>query len=170
MNNFTPRAQQVINLARREALRFHHNYIGAEHILLGLLKLGQGFAIPILNNAGVNIPALIDVIEKSLVPGTANVTNVGSLPYTQRVKRILEIAGQEAEELHHAYVGTEHLLLAILKDEDGMAHHALEQSGASYEAARKMMEESSQRGNGSEQYPEQGESNSEEEEEEDDSE
>ena len=166
MNNFTPRAQQVINLARREALRFHHNYIGAEHILLGLLKLGQGFAIPILNNAGVNIPALIDVIEKSLVPGTANVTNVGSLPYTQRVKRILEIAGQEAEELHHAYVGTEHLLLAILKDEDGMAHHALEQSGASYEAARKMMEESSQRGNGSEQYPEQGESNSEEEEEE----
>ena len=141
MNNFTPRAQQVINLARREALRFHHNYIGAEHVLLGLLKLGQGFAIPILGRAGINIPAMIDIIEKSLVPGTADVSNTGSLPYTQRVKRILEMAGQEAAELNHAYVGTEHLLLAILKDEDGMAHHALEQAGANYEDARKAVEE-----------------------------
>ncbi len=139
MNNFTPRAQQVINLARREALRFHHNYIGAEHILLGLLKLGQGFAIPILTNANVNIPALIDVVEKSLVPGTSEVTSSGSLPYTQRVKRILEMAGQEAEQLNHAYVGTEHLLLAMLKDADGMAHHALAQAGASYEEARKLV-------------------------------
>lgn len=131
----------MINLARREALRFHHNYIGAEHVLLGLLKLGQGFAIPILNRAEINIPAMIDTIEKSLIPGTADVSNIGSLPYTQRVKRILEMAGQEAAELNHAYVGTEHILLAILKDGDGMAHHALEQAGASYANARKIVEQ-----------------------------
>ena len=71
MNNFTPRAQQVINLARREAMRFHHNYIGAEHILLGLLKLGQGFAIPILAHEGVDVPATISMIEKALLPGNA---------------------------------------------------------------------------------------------------
>lgn len=136
MNNYTPRAQQVINLARREALRFRHNYIGAEHILLGLLKLGQGSILPILTQAGVNIPATIDLLEKSLPPGTASGNTEGSLPYTQRVKRILEIAGNEAQALNHAYVGTEHLLLAILKDEDGMAHHALVKAGANYKDAR----------------------------------
>lgn len=135
MNNFTPRAQQVINLARREALRFHHNYIGAEHILLGLLKLGQGLAVPILTHSGVNIPATIELIEKSLLPGSASGNNEGSLPYTQRVKRILEMAGNEAQALNHAYVGTEHILLAILKDEDGMAHHVLIKAGADYESA-----------------------------------
>ena len=139
MNNFTPRAQQVINLARREAMRFHHNYIGAEHILLGLLKLGQGFAIPILNNSGVDIPATIALIENSLLPGSASGGGEGSLPYTQRVKRILEIAGNEAQALNHAYVGTEHILLAILKDGDGMAHHALVKAGASYEEAHRML-------------------------------
>ena len=136
MNNFTPRAQQVISLARREALRFHHNYIGAEHVLLGLLKLGQGYAIPILQRAGVDISATIDLIEQSLVPGNSQHTNEASLPFTQRVRRIIEIAGSEAQELGHYYVGTEHILLAILKDRDGMAHHVLVKAGASYEQAR----------------------------------
>ena len=100
MNNFTPRAQQVISLARREAIRFHHNFIGAEHILLGLLKLGQGFAIPVLVQEGVNIPATIDFIEKSLLPGNSATEPEGSLPYTQRVKRIFEFAGSEAQSLN----------------------------------------------------------------------
>ena len=168
MNNFTPRAQQVINLARREALRFHHNYIGAEHVLLGLLKLGQGFAIPILSRAGINIPAMIDTIEKSLIPGTADVSNSGSLPYTQRVKRILEMAGQEATELNHSYVGTEHLLLAILKDADGMAHHALTQAGASYDEARKAVEEMQPKPGNSPANADEPQNDEEEEEEDDD--
>ena len=112
MNNFTPRAQQIISLARREALRFHHNYIGAEHILLGLLKLGQGYAIPILQRAGVDIPATIDLIEQSLTPGNSQHTGEASLPFTQRVRRIIEIAGEEAQALGHYYVGTEHILLS----------------------------------------------------------
>ncbi len=144
MNNFTPRAQQVISLARREAIRFHHNFIGAEHILLGLLKLGQGFAIPVLVQEGVNIPATIDFIEKSLLPGNSTTEPEGSLPYTQRVKRILEIAGSEAQSLNQPYVGTEHILLAILKDEDGVAHHALTKAGASYEDARRRIAASQQ--------------------------
>ena len=133
MNKYTPRAQQVINIARREALRFHHNFIGAEHILLGLLKLDQGVAIHLLMEQGVNIPATIDFVEKSLMPGIAGRENEGSLPYTQRVKRILEVANDEAQNLKCSYVGTEHILLAILKDEDGVAHHALIKGGATYE-------------------------------------
>ena len=139
MNNYTPRAQQVINLARREALRFHHNYIGAEHILLGLLKLGQGPIVPLLMHAGVNIPATIDAIEKMLPAGSATGSVEGTLPYTQRVKRILEIAGDEAQALNHAYVGIEHILLAILKDNDGLAHHALVNAGANYDDMRALV-------------------------------
>lgn len=133
MNNFTPRAQQVINLARREALRFHHNYIGAEHILLGLLKLGQGPVVTILSNCGVNIPSTIAAIERALPAGSATGSPEGSLPYTQRVRRILEIAAAEAQALNHAYVGTEHLLLAILKDGDGLACHSLLKEGTTYD-------------------------------------
>ncbi len=136
MNNFTPRAQQVISFARREALRFHHNYIGAEHILLGLLKQGQGYAIPILQRAGVDISATIDLLEESLVPGNSRHAGESSLPFTQRVRRIIEIAGEEAQALGHYYVGTEHILLAILRDRDGMAHQVLVKAGASYERAR----------------------------------
>ena len=137
MDNFTPRAQQIINLARREAVRFHHNYIGAEHILLGLLKLGQGFAISILEHEGVKIPEVITAVESALLPGKVSASGTeSSLPYTQRVKRILELAGLEARALNHAYVGTEHILLAILRDGDGLAYSALVKAGAGYESAR----------------------------------
>ncbi|MCQ2365400.1 MAG: ATP-dependent Clp protease ATP-binding subunit [Akkermansia sp.] len=136
MNNFTPRAQQVMNLARREADRFRHNYIGAEHVLLGLLKLGQGVAVSVMENAGVQIDKLAAQIEQSMVPGTAS-GGSGSLPFTPRVRRLLEMAGQEAKALRHSYVGTEHILLAILRDEDGLARHALASAGLSYDEARK---------------------------------
>lgn len=136
MNNYTPRAQQVMNLARREADRFRHNYIGAEHVLLGLLRLGQGVAINVMENAGINLNELIKKLEASLVPGNAT-GNEGSLPYTQRVKRMLTQAGAEAREMRHNYIGTEHLLLAMLKDTDGLANHALASAGLTYDAARK---------------------------------
>ena len=135
MNNFTPRAQQVLNLARREADRFHHNYIGAEHVLLGMLKLGQGVAVTVMENIGVDINQLISRVEESMVAGDAG-GNDGSLPYTARVKRLLTMAGSEARELRHTYVGTEHLLLAFLKDDSGLVSDALHSVGLTYEAAR----------------------------------
>ena len=139
-NNFTPRAQQVLNIARREADRFHHNYIGAEHVLLGLLKLGQGVAISVMENAGVDIADLSFKIEQSIVPGSA--ATEGSLPYTPRVRKLLVQAGEEAQKLRHTYVGTEHLLLAMLKDEDGLAWHSLISCGLTYESVRRgVMEE-----------------------------
>ena len=139
-NNFTPRAQQVLNIARREADRFHHNYIGAEHVLLGLLKLGQGVAISVMENAGVDIAALTFKIEQSIVPGSS--ATEGSLPYTPRVRKMLIQAGEEARKLRHTYVGTEHLLLAMLQDEDGLAWHSLVSCGLSYEVVRRgIMEE-----------------------------
>lgn len=136
MNNFTPRAQQVMNLARREADRFHHNYIGAEHVLLGLLKLGQGVAVSVLENSGVNINELVNKIQQSIIPGTAD-SSEGSLPYTTRVRRLMTLAGEEAKAMRHAYIGTEHLLLGLLRDSDGLAWHALTAAGMTYENARK---------------------------------
>ena len=139
-NNFTPRAQQVLNIARREADRFHHNYIGAEHVLLGLLKLGQGVAISVMENAGVDVADLTAKIEQSIVPGAASAE--GSLPYTPRVRKMLIQAGEEAKKLKHTYVGTEHLLLAMLKDEDGLAWHSLVSFGLTYDSVRRgVMEE-----------------------------
>ena len=102
MNNFTPRAQQVMNLARREADRFRHNYIGAEHVLLGLLKLGQGVAVSVMENSGLNIATLAEKIEKSLMPGNASGTE-GNLPYTPRVRKLLSMAGEEAKSLRHTW-------------------------------------------------------------------
>ncbi len=134
-NNFTPRAQQVLNIARREADRFHHNFIGAEHVLLGLLKLGQGVAISVMENAGIDIADLTFKIEQSVVPGSSS--SEGSLPYTPRVRKILIMAGEEAKKLKHSYVGTEHLLLAMLRDEDGLAWHSLMSAGLTYESVRR---------------------------------
>ncbi len=136
MQDFTPRVQQVMNLARREADRFHHNYIGAEHVLLGLLKLGQGVAVSVMENAGINIATLARQIEQSMVPGNASGTD-GELPCTPRVRKLLALAGAEARNMSHTYIGTEHLLLAILRDEDGLAWQALHSSGLTYENARK---------------------------------
>ncbi len=135
MNNFTPRAQQALNIARREADRFHHNYIGAEHLLLGVLKLGDGVAVSVLERNGINVQELASRVEQSLVPG--NTTSAeGTLPFTPRVKKLLTMAGGEARSLRHTYIGTEHILLAMLRDEDGLAWHALTSSGLTYENAR----------------------------------
>lgn len=141
MKNYTPRAQQVLNLARREADRFHHNYIGAEHVLLGLLKLGQGVAVSVMENAGININRMAEQIEQSMVPGNAAGTE-GELPCTPRVRKLLTLAGEEAKNMRHTYIGTEHILLAMLRDEDGLAWQALSSSGLTYENACKgVMEE-----------------------------
>ncbi len=135
MDQFTPRAKQVLNIARREADLYKHNYIGAEHILLGLLKIGQGVAVSVIESADINIEEFISQIEQSLVVGTASPVD-GTLPFTPRAKKLISMAGVEAKGLRHSYVGTEHILLAILRDGDGLASHALNNAGLNYERCR----------------------------------
>ncbi len=136
MNQFTPRAHQVLNLSRREAERYNHTYIGAEHLLLGLLRLGQGVAISVMEYNLINIERLTEMVEQSMVEGTRPAPE-GNLPYTPRAKKLLSMAGSEAKALNHNYVGTEHILLAILRDNDGLAWHALTTAGLNYDDARK---------------------------------
>jgi ATP-dependent Clp protease ATP-binding subunit ClpC len=124
MNNFTPRAQQVLALARKEADRFHHNYVGTEHILLGLIKLGQGVAVSVLQKMGLDLETVRGAVEKQVGTGTETKTQ-GSIPYTPRVKKVLALAGKEAKALNHSYVGTEHILLGLLREGEGVAARVL---------------------------------------------
>ena len=140
MNNFSPRAQQILGYARSEAARMHHQYIGTEHILLGMLRLGQGVAIAVLEKLGVNLAELASRLESSLVPGTSGEPE-NALPFTPRVRKLLVTAGTEAAKLQHGYVGSEHLLLAMLSDTDGLALHALNDSGVTYREALRAVTE-----------------------------
>jgi ATP-dependent Clp protease ATP-binding subunit ClpC len=124
MNDFTPRAQQVFALARKEAERFNHNYVGTEHLLLGLIKLGQGVAVNVLQRMGLDLEKVRMEVEK--VVGSHPETNmIGTIPYTPRVKKVLALAAKEAKALNHSYVGTEHILLGLLREGDGVAAQVL---------------------------------------------
>ena len=120
MNNFTPRAQQVLALARKEADRFNHNYVGTEHLLLGLIKLGQGVAVNVLQKMGLDLETVRMDVEKQVGSGPET-KMVGNIPYTPRVKKVLALAGKEAKALQHSYVGTEHILLGLLREGEGVA-------------------------------------------------
>ena len=124
MNNFTPRAQQVLALARKEADRFHHNYVGTEHLLLGLIKLGQGVAVSVLQKMGLDLETVRAAVEKQVGTGQETKTQA-SIPYTPRVKKVLALAGKEAKALSHSYVGTEHILLGLLREGEGVAARVL---------------------------------------------
>jgi len=124
MNNFTPRAQQVLALARKEADRFNHNYVGTEHLLLGLIKLGQGVAVNVLQKMGLDLETVRMEVEKQVGSGPET-KMVGNIPYTPRVKKVLALAGKEAKALNHSYVGTEHILLGLLKEGEGVAARVL---------------------------------------------
>src|ERR671937_172596 len=124
MNNFTPRAQQVLALARKEADRFNHNYVGAEHLLLGLIKLGQGVAVNVLQKMGLDLETVRMEVEKQVGSGPET-KMVGNVPYTPRVKKVLALAGKEAKALNHSYVGTEHILLGLLREGEGVAARVL---------------------------------------------
>lgn len=124
MNNFTPRAQQVLTLARKEADRFSHNYVGTEHILLGLIKLGQGVAVSVLERMGLDLDSVRIEVEKEVGTGTATGSQA-NIPYTPRVKKVLQLADKEAKALNHSYVGTEHILLGLLREGDGVAARVL---------------------------------------------
>src|SRR6266702_4044148 len=124
MNNFTPRAQQVLALARKEADRFNHNYVGTEHLLLGLIKLGQGVAVNVLQKMGLDLETVRMEVEKQVGSGPETKI-VGNIPYTPRVKKVLALAGKEAKTLNHSYVGTEHILLGLLREGEGVAARVL---------------------------------------------
>ncbi len=124
MNNFTPRAQQVLALARKEADRFNHAYVGTEHLLLGLIKLGQGVAVNVLERMGLELDAVRVEVEKEVGSGPPQ-KSPGNIPYTPRVKKVLALANKEAKSLNHSYVGTEHLLLGLLREGEGVAARVL---------------------------------------------
>jgi len=135
MNNFTPRAQQVLALARKEADRFHHNYVGTEHALMGLIKLGQGVAVSVLQKMGLDLETVRSVVEKQVGTGPEGKSS-GSIPYTPRVKKVLALAGKEAKALNHSYVGTEHILLGLLREGEGVAARVLKTLDVDIERTR----------------------------------
>jgi len=135
MNNFTPRAQQVLALARKEADRFNHNYVGTEHLLLGLIKLGQGVAVSVLERLGLDLDTVRMEVEKEV--GTGPDTKIsGSVAYTPRVKKVLALANKEAKSLNHSYVGTEHLLLGLLREGEGIAARVLQRLEVDIQSTR----------------------------------
>ena len=135
MNNFTPRAQQVLALARKEADRFHHTYVGTEHLLLGLINLGQGVAVNVLQKLGLSLDTVRAAVEKQV--GTGPETKpTGNIPYTPRVKQVLALANKEAKALNHSYVGTEHILLGLLREGDGVAARVLRSLDVDIERCR----------------------------------
>src|ERR687896_2131159 len=135
MNNFTPRAQQVLALARKEADRFNHNYVGTEHLLLGLIKLGQGVAVNVLQKMGMDLETVRMEVEKQVGSGPET-KMVGNIPYTPRVKKVLALAGKEARALNHSYVGTEHILLGLLREGEGVAARVLKSLDVDIERTR----------------------------------
>src|SRR5438128_890376 len=135
MNNFTPRAQQVLALARKEADRFNHNYVGTEHLLLGLIKLGQGVAVNVLQKMGLDLETVGMEVEKQGGSGP-EMKMVGNIPYTPRVKKVLALAGKEAKSLNHSYVGTEHILLGLLREGEGVAARVLKNLEVDIERTR----------------------------------
>ena len=123
-NRFTERARKVIVYAKEEARRFNHDYIGTEHLLLGLIREGEGVAASVLQKLGVDLESIRIEVEKLVQPGPQTQV-VGDIPFTPRSKKALELAAEEARALGHNYIGTEHLLLGLVKEGEGMAYRVL---------------------------------------------
>ena len=134
--NFTERVRKVLAMAREEAARLHHEYVGTEHILLGLIREGEGVAAAVLQNLSVDLDDIQQKIEETVKKGKAAQAAGPDLPYTSRAKKVLELAMSEARELNHSYVGTEHLLLGLLREEKGIAAQVLTDAGVNLDAAR----------------------------------
>jgi ATP-dependent Clp protease ATP-binding subunit ClpC len=133
---FTPRARQVILLARKEADRFNHNYIGTEHILLGMVKLGEGVALDVLREMGIDFETLWREVERAVGSGPETKV-IGEVPLTVKARRVIELSLEEAKQLKHSYIGTEHLLLGLIKEGEGVAAQVLNNLGVDLEETRK---------------------------------
>ena len=134
-DRFTDRAKKVMNLARQEAQRFNHEYLGTEHILLGLVQEGSGVAANVLKNMGIDLNKIRMEVEKIVKTGPSMVT-MGQLPFTPRAKKVLELSMEEAGNLGHNYIGTEHLLLGLIKENEGIAAQVLLNLGVKLEDVR----------------------------------
>lgn len=134
--NFTERVRKVLAMAREEAQRLKHEYVGTEHILLGLIREGEGVAAAVLQNLSVDLDEIQQKIEETVKKGKAAAATGPDLPYTSRAKKVLELAMGEARDLSHGYVGTEHLLLGLLREEKGIAAQVLSDAGVNLDAAR----------------------------------
>ncbi|HUQ47796.1 MAG TPA: ATP-dependent Clp protease ATP-binding subunit [Gemmatimonadaceae bacterium] len=134
--NFTERVRKVLAMAREEAERLRHEYVGTEHILLGLIREGEGVAAAVLQNLSVDLDEIQQKIEDTVKKGKAASATGPDLPYTSRAKKVLELAMAEARDLTHNYVGTEHLLLGLLREEKGIAAQVLTDAGINLDAAR----------------------------------
>ncbi len=135
-SNFTPRAQQVINLARKEADDFNHPYVGTEHLLLGLIALGEGVAVNVLNRLGVSLEQVRREVETAVGQGPQTKL-VGNVPFTPRSKKVLQLAAAEAQALNHTYIGTEHILLGLLREGEGVAAQVMRNLEIDLDTARR---------------------------------
>jgi len=135
LSNFTPRAQQALALARKEADRLNHHFLGTEHLLLGMISLGQGVAVNVLGKMGLDLETVRTEIKKLVGTGPYQ-ENSGNAPYTPRLKKVLALATKEARALNHTYVGTEHILLGLLREGDGIAARVLKNLGVDIERTR----------------------------------
>jgi ATP-dependent Clp protease ATP-binding subunit ClpC len=136
-DKFTERAKKVVNLSREEAARLGHDYIGTEHLLLGLIKEGGGVATAVLENLGLDLERIKLEVEKALTMGGGTLT-FGEVPFTPRAKKVLELAVEESQALGHNYIGTEHLLLGLIREGEGIAYQVFEQCNLRLEKAREM--------------------------------
>ncbi len=135
-SNFTPRAQQVINLARKEADNFNHPYIGTEHLLLGLIALGEGVAVNVLDRLGVSLERVRLEVENAVGQGPQTKL-AGNVPFTPRSKKVLQLAATEAQALNHTYIGTEHILLGLLREGEGVAAQVMRSLEIDLDTARR---------------------------------
>ncbi len=134
-DKFTERARKVLSLAQEEAQRFRHNYIGTEHLLLGLVGEGEGVAAKVLQKLGVDLQAVRNAVE--FIIGRGDRIVLGEIGLTPRAKKVIELAIDEARRMNHHYIGTEHLLLGLIREGEGIAAGVLESLGVKLDQARK---------------------------------
>ncbi|MBQ4313822.1 MAG: hypothetical protein IJC21_00100, partial [Lentisphaeria bacterium] len=138
--HLTPRARQIILLANKESERLNHDHIGTVHLLLGILALGEGVAVEVLKNVGVNLKQLRMEVEKSFSP-SGNQAVAGVRPLTPRLRKVIELAAIEAKNMNYNFIGTEHLLLALLREGEGKAARMLRNLGADVSEVEKCIVE-----------------------------
>jgi len=135
-DDFTPMARQVLALARDEAKRLKHNFIGTEHLLLGLINIERGIALKVLTNMGLTVDDIKREVEKYVGEGPDDEKVSDPIPYTPRVKKVLALADKERKAFNHTYIGTEHILLGLLREGDGVAGRVLKNFDVDIETTR----------------------------------
>jgi len=135
-DRFTQRVRKVLFLAREEAGRMQHDYIGTEHLLLGIIREGEGIAAQVIKRLGIDFEQIQRAVEEIVSPQSGAIT-IGEIPFTPRAKRVLELSIDEARLHSHNYVGTEHLLLALIKEGEGVAARVLNDLGADHEKVKR---------------------------------